>query len=391
MAVSDATITFLFAMGCKNMRILFLTTLLTASTMAAEQRLFIGTYTRGSDSQGIYTCLFDADTGTLSDPKLAVETDNPSFLAIHPTRDLLFACNETNDFEGEESGAVSSFRMDKQTGSLTLINQQSAGGGATCHMVVDQTGKFVLVANYTGGNVAVLPVNQDGSLGERSCLINHVGSGPDKQRQEAPHAHSINLSADNRFAYVADLGTDRVMIYRFDSERGLLVPSAADSAIIQAGGGPRHFALHPSGKFAYTNCELTCEAVAMSVNSVTGALSPFQIISTLPPDFDGRKSTAECLVHPTGRFLYVSNRGHDSIAVYDINPETGALSLVEIEKTTGEEPRNFVIHPSGKWLIAENQNSNDVVVFSINQQTGGLSPTAAKIAVARPVCIRMLP
>lgn len=362
------------------------------SAMAAEQRIYIGTYTRGNDvSDGIYTCLFDDETGTLSKPVLAAESDNPSFLAVHPTRDLLFAVNEVNDFGNDGAGAVSAYRIDRATGQLTLINQQSAGGSVTCHAVVDGTGKFVLVANYMGGNVAVLPINEDGSLGQLTCLINHIGSGPNKQRQEQPHAHSINLSSSNRIAYAADLGTDRVMIYRFDEENGLLAPSAADAAAVPPGGGPRHFSMHPSGRFAYTNNELTCEAVAFQVDSKTGGLSRIQTISTLPADFDGRRSTAECLVHPNGRFLYVSNRGHDSIACYSIDQASGMLSLIEIEKTGGREPRNFFIEPTGRWLLAENQNSDTIIVFRIDERSGSITQTDANINVGKPVCIRMLP
>ncbi|MCP4786102.1 MAG: lactonase family protein [Fuerstiella sp.] len=358
---------------------------------AGEHRVFIGTYTRSNvSSDGIYTCVFDSESGRLTPPTLATAADNPSFLAVLPAENVLFACNETNDFDGQSTGAISAFRINKSDGTLTLINQQPTGGGAPCHCNIDATGRYLLVANYVGGNVAVFPIKDDGSLAPRSCLINHVGSGPNLRRQEKPHAHSINLSADNRFAYAADLGTDRVMIYRFDDQAGRLVPSAADSVAIPAGGGPRHFSIHPSGRLAYTNNELTCEITAFSRNGTTGALTAIQQISTLPQNFDGRKSTAECLVHPNGRFLFVSNRGHDSIAVYAINQENGTLTIVEIEKTGGQEPRNFVIDPTGRWLLAENQNSDTVVVMKIDATTGALTRTKSKITVGKPVCIRMI-
>ena len=359
--------------------------------MAAEHRVFIGTYTRGNaSSDGIYTCIFDDLSGRLTSPTLATVADNPSFLAIFPSKNLVFACNETNDFGGQPTGAVSSFRINKSDGSLTLINQQPTGGGAPCHCTIDATGRYLLVANYVGGNVAVFPISDDGALAPRSCLINHVGTGPDMRRQEQPHAHSINLSADNRFAYAADLGIDRVMIYRFDDQAGRLVPSAADSVAIPAGGGPRHFSIHPSGRMAYTNNELTCEVTAFSRDRATGSLTAIQQISTLPPNFEGRKSTAECLVHPNGRLLYVSNRGHDSIAAYAINQENGKLTVIEIEKTGGQEPRNFVIDPTGQWLLAENQNSDTVVVMEIDPTTGALTRTPGTISVGKPVCIRMI-
>ena len=361
------------------------------SLSAAEHRVFIGTYTRGdSASDGIYTCTFNDKSGRLSKPTLAAKADNPSFLAVHPNLDVVFACNETNDFGGEPTGAVSAFRVKKSDGTLTLINQRPTGGGAPCHCNVDATGRFLLVANYVGGNVAVFPIGENGALAVRSCLINHLGSGPNTQRQEAPHAHSINLSTDNRFAYAADLGTDRVMIYRFDEQAGRLVPSAADSVAIPAGGGPRHFSIHPSGRFAFSNNELTCEVTAFSRESTTGALTAIQQISTLPPDFDGRKSTAECLVHSNGRFLYVSNRGHDSIAVSAINQKNGRLTMVELEKTGGQEPRNFVFDPTGRWLLAENQNSDTVVVMQVDARTGNLTRTQNTISVGKPVCIRII-
>lgn len=374
--------------GC---RVLLIVLAMNSVALCGEHRFFVGTYTRGNDtSDGIYTSTFDDSTGALSEPTLAVKADNPSFLAVHPTKDLLFACIETNDFGDEPTGAVSAFRIDQNSAKLTLINQQPTGGGAPCHANVDATGKLLLVANYIGGNVAVFPIADDGQLGERSCLIQHIGSGPNQARQTSPHAHSINLSADNRFGYAADLGIDRIQIYRFDSENGRLVPSAADSVAVKPGGGPRHFSIHPSGMFAYTNNELTCEATAFKRDPTSGALKVLQNISTLPDGFDGRKSTAECLVHPSGKFLYVSNRGHDSIAVFRIDQTTGMLSTVEIEKTTGQEPRNFVFDPSGKWLIAENQNSDTIVTFAINQATGAISPTGHMINVGKPVCIRFI-
>ncbi|MEZ6123101.1 MAG: lactonase family protein [Planctomycetaceae bacterium] len=360
--------------------------------MSEEVRLFVGTYTRGNDfSQGIYTCTFNDASGKLSDPVLAASADNPSFLAIHPNGQWLYACNETGDFQGTASGAVSAYRIGSGDGGLTLLNQQATGGGAPCHCNIDATGKFLLVANYSGGNVSVFPIDDDGRLKEHSCLLNHTGSGPNKTRQEAPHAHSVNLSSDNRYAYVADLGIDRIMIYRFDAEAGRLVPSAADSALLPPGAGPRHFCIHPSQKFAYTNHELTSEVTAFERNRTTGALTAIQTVSTLPEGDQARRSTAECLVDPSGRYLYVSNRGHDSIAAYSIDQNSGRLTLVEIRKTGGEEPRNFVISANGRWLIAENQNSNTVCVFAVNRDTGALVPTEHRIQVGRPVCIRFMP
>ncbi len=370
-------------------RSLIIVMVLNSTVHAAEHRFFVGTYTRGASvSEGIYASTFNDETGEIAPPELAAKADNPSFLAMHPTKALLFACIETNDFGGEATGAVAAYHIDRTSGKLTLINQQPTGGGAPCHANVYATGRFLLVANYLGGNVVVFPIEDDGMLANRSCLIQHIGNGPNKRRQESPHAHSINLSADNRFAYAADLGIDRILIYRFDEKRGLLIPSVADSVAVKPGSGPRHFCIHPSGQFAYANSELTCEATAFARNPATGGLKVLQTISTLPEDFEGRKSTAECLTHPSGRFLYVSNRGHDSIAVYAIDAQSGELKRVQIAKTTGQEPRNFVFDPTGRWLIAENQNSDTIVTFAIDQTTGELSPTDKKISVGKPVCIR---
>lgn len=356
-----------------------------------QDRLFIGTYTTGeSPSQGVYTTLFDSQAGTLTKPELAAESINPSFLAIHPKEPFLFAVNEVSEGPGRGNAAVSAFRIASH-GQLELINQQESLGGAPCHCNVDATGRFLLVANYVGGNIVVFPIQSDGALGQPTCNIQHTGSSVNAARQLGPHAHSINLSSDNRFAYAADLGIDQVRIYRFDAARGLLTPAAGtDSVSAPPGGGPRHFSIHPSGNFAYTNNELTTEVTVFQRDAENGSLVSIQNISTIPKDFDGRRSTAECLVHPTGRFLYVSNRGHDSIAIFSIDGRTGKLTPVAVTHTGGQEPRNFFIHPDGKWLLAENQNSDTVNVFSINLNTGAITPTSNTIQVGRPVCIRML-
>ncbi|HBJ35748.1 MAG TPA: 6-phosphogluconolactonase [Planctomycetaceae bacterium] len=357
---------------------------------AQQYRTYFGTYTTGdSKSKGIYTASFDSATGTLSDPVLAAPSANPSFLAIDAKRGLVFAVNEISEGEGRANATVSAFRM-KPDGMLQFINSKPSHGGAPCHCNIDATGKFLLIANYVGGNLAVYPIAADGSLEDASCIVNHEGSSIDRSRQQGPHAHSINLSSDNRFAYAADLGTDKVMIYRFDENKGTLQAASPDSAAVTPGAGPRHFSLHPTGKFAYTNHELTAMVTGFSRDTQTGALTPVSTVSTLPKDAQVRKSTAECLVHPNGRFLYVSNRGHDSIACYKIDQSTGEMTLVAITSTQGQEPRNFVIDPTGKWLLAANQNSDTIVVFAIDQKLGSISPTDNRIEVGRPVCVRML-
>ena len=365
--------------------------LLFSDTAQAERyRVFVGTYTGGdSISKGVYSCEFDAETGKLSDPVLAAELINPSFLAIHPSGKYLYAVNEVSEGPGRGNGAVTALTINAD-GTLTKINHQASEGGAPCHCNVDATGTNLLIANYGGGNVAVYPISEDGSLKPVSCNIQHEGSSVDKSRQGAPHAHSINISSDNKFAYAADLGLDKIMIYKLDAEAHTLTPASQPAALVTPGGGPRHFAIHPSSKFAYTNNEITMVVTGFSRNLEDGSLKAIQEISTIPAGFDGRKSTAECLVHPSGKFLYVSNRGHETITAYTIDQETGLLTYVENEPTGGKEPRNFFIDPSGKWLLAENQNSDTVYVFSIDQQTGALKPTGDFVTVGRPVCIRMV-
>lgn len=383
-------------MLCIYSRLLRFTMLLSAillfseTAQAERYRVFVGTYTGGdSISKGVYSCEFDAETGKLSDPVLAAELINPSFLAIHPSGKYLYAVNEVSEGPGRGNGAVTALTINAD-GTLTKINHQASEGGAPCHCNVDATGTNLLIANYGGGNVAVYPISEDGSLKPVSCNIQHEGSSVDKSRQQAPHAHSINVSSDNKFAYAADLGLDKIMIYKLDAEAHTLSPANQPAALVTPGGGPRHFAIHPSGKFAYTNNEMTMVVTGFSRNPEDGSLRAIQEISTIPAGFDGRKSTAECLVHSSGKFLYVSNRGHETITAYTIDQETGLLTYVENEPTGGKEPRNFFIDPSGEWLLAENQNSDTVYVFSIDQQTGALKQTGDFITVGRPVCIRMV-
>jgi 6-phosphogluconolactonase len=383
-------------MHCVYSRLLRSTMLLSAillfseTAQAERYRVFVGTYTGGdSISKGVYSCEFDAETGKLSDPVLAAELINPSFLAIHPSGKYLYAVNEVSEGPGRGNGAVTALTINAD-GTLTKINHQASEGGAPCHCNVDSTGTNLLIANYGGGNVAVYPISEDGSLKPVSCNIQHEGSSVDKSRQQAPHAHSINVSSDNKFAYAADLGLDKIMIYKLDAEAHTLSPASQPAALVTPGGGPRHFSIHPSGKFAYTNNEMTMVVTGFGRNQEDGSLKAIQEISTIPAGFEGRKSTAECLVHPSGKFLYVSNRGHETITAYTIDQETGLLTYVENEPTGGKEPRNFFIDPSGKWLLAENQNSDTVYVFSIDQQTGALKQTGDFVTVGRPVCIRMV-
>jgi len=354
--------------------------------------VFFGTYTSSGKSKGIYTCLLDASTGKLSAPELAAETTNPSFVAIHPNRRYLYAVGETGVFGGRKTGAVSAFAIDKATGKLTLLNRQSTGGPGPCHVNVDRTGKCVLVANYSGGSCASLPVRDDGSLGEAASFIQHEGSSVNPNRQAGPHAHSINLSPDNCFAFVADLGLDKVLIYKLDPARATLTPNDPAFAAVPPGSGPRHFTFHPGARFAYVINEMLCTVTAFSYDTKLGALKATQTVSTLPEGESVQPgySTAEVQVHPGGKFLYGSNRGHDTIAVFAIDQGSGTLRLIQNEPTQGKIPRNFGIDPTGAWLLAANEKTGNVVVFSIDPMTGKLAPTGQVIEIGAPVCVKFM-
>ncbi len=352
--------------------------------------VYIGTYTRG-ESRGIYRAVLCATDGILSEPELAAETANPSFLAIHPNRRFLYAVGEAGTFEGRPEGGVVAFAIDAQTGMLTRLNAQSSGGRGPCHLVVDGAGRNVLVANYGGGSVAVLRIGPDGRLRPASALMQHEGRSVHPRRQTAPYAHSVNLDAANRFAFVADLGLDQVLVYRFRSEAGTLERHNPPFARVAPGAGPRHFAFHPSGRFAYVINELDCTITAFAYDAEQGRLHTLHSVPTLPDDFDGENTTAEIVVHPSGRFVYGSNRGHDSIAGFRVDEETGRLAPIGHTPTGGQTPRNFALDPPGRFLLAQNQASDSVVVFRIDPETGDLAPTGSRMTVPSPVCIRMMP
>jgi 6-phosphogluconolactonase len=346
--------------------------------------VFIGTYT-GAKSKGIYRCEMDLATGKLGEAELAAEVANPSFLAVHPDRHFLYAVGEN---EGRR-GAVSSLSLDPKTGKLALLNQESAGGEGPCHLVVDRAGKHVLAANYGGGSVVVLPIGPDGKLGERTVFVQHKGSSVDKSRQEAPHAHSVNLDPAGRFAFVADLGLDQVVVYRYDADKGTLNP--AERAAVAPGSGPRHFAFHPDGKHAYVINEMANTVTAFTYDPENGTLKPAQTVTTLPEGFKGKSYTAEVQVHPSGKFVYGSNRGHNSIAVFTVDPKTRELTAAGHQGENIKTPRNFGIDPSGNYLIVANQDGDSLVVFRINPTTGALEPTGQTVKVPMPVCVKFVP
>jgi 6-phosphogluconolactonase len=352
--------------------------------------VYVGTYTQKT-SKGIYLFHLDLATGNLTAAGVSPESASPSFLAIHPNHRFLYAVNEIGNFRGTNSGAVSAYAIDPKTGGLTLLNQRPSEGSGPCHLIVDKRGKNVLVANYGSGSVSVLPIQPDGRLGKATAFIQHHGTSVDPRRQEGPHAHSMLLDAANRFAFAADLGLDKILIYRFDSNKGTLTPNSPAYAAVKPGSGPRHTAFHPNGHYAYVINEMGSTVTAFSYDAKTGALKSLQSVSTLPQGYTGDSTTAEVQLSPDGKFLYGSNRGHDSIVIFSIDPKTGLLTYVGHQSTEGKTPRNFCIDPSGTYLLAANQDSDSIVVFRIDPQTGLLSPTGNTAEVSMPVCIEMMP
>ena len=373
---------------------LFLFPLLAAAAPAKQPGkylFYVGTYTEeGSKSKGIYAYRYDAATAEITPLGLAAETTNPSFVAVHPNGRFLYAVNEVGNYKGPNSGGVSAFSVDHATGKLTFLNEVPSRGADPCYIIVDQTGKYVLVANYTGGSVAVFPVLADGKLGEASGFVQHTGRGTNPERQEGPHAHSIDLSPDNRFAMVDDLGLDELLVYKFDGAKGSLTPNDPPFAKVDAGAGPRHFVLRPDGKFAYVIAEMGHSVTVFSNDAASGRLQPLQTVTTLPKDFTGRNDDAEIRVHPSGKFLYASNRGDDSIAIFAIDKGKGTLTQVGGLHTGGKEPRSFEIDPTGMLLFAANQKSDNIVVFRIDPKTGSLTPTGKVLEVGSPVCVKFL-
>ena len=352
---------------------------------AGELLMYVGSYTSGA-SKGIYLYRFNLSSGELV--RLSVtEAMDPSFLALSPNRRVLYAVNEVEDFENKKSGAVSAFAIDQKTRELKLLNQKPSSGGAPCYVVVDRTGKFVLVANYVGGNVAVLPAGRDGGLNDATDVQQFRGSSIDA-RQEGPHAHCIVLDHSNRFAYACDLGTDRIMIFRFDSRRGKLIPSKSPWVQLKPGAGPRHLTFDPGGKYAYVINELHATVTAFAHDRTSGNLNEVQTVSALPPGFAAANTSADIHISPDGRFLYCSNRGHDSIAAFKIDQRRGELTFIAHESTGGNTPRNFATDPTGAFLLVANQKSDNIVVFRRDRNTGKLSATGHVADVPSPVCLK---
>ena len=362
-----------------------------ADERTAEDPVYVGTYTHDGRSKGIYLLKMTRGTGALRTVGLVAETVEPSFLTISPNGRFVYSVNETTEFEGKPSGAVSAFARDRATGNLTFLNRVPSGGGAPCYITLDRAGKFVLVANYVGGSVAVFPIRKDGGVGDATAFLQHVGHGADAERQSSPHAHCIMPDPANRYVLVADLGLDRVLVYRFDARAGKLQTAPAERLAMAPGAGPRHLAFHPNGRIVYVVNELDSTVSTLRYHAATGALTMLQTIPALNEPTTGKNSAADVHVHPSGRFLYMSNRGPDSIAAFAIDGKTSTLRPLQLEPTGGHWPRNFAIDPSGRFLFVANQRSDTIDTHRIDTATGRLTPTGQRLELPSPVCIRFVP
>jgi 6-phosphogluconolactonase len=351
---------------------------------AANRYVLFGTHSSGQGI-GFSVARFDTDTGALTSPRLDVEAVQPAFFVIHPDGRHLYTCNSGSP------GGISAYAIDSKTAALTLINRVSSGGDDPSYVCLDHTTRFLLVANYDSGTIATFALQPDGRIGARTAFVQHTGRSINPQRQTHAYAHSIIVDPTNHFALAADLGVDKLFVYRFDDRTGALTPNDPPFAAVTPGSGPRHVTFHPNGRWVYLINEMGCTVTAFNWDSARGALAEFQTVPTLPADFKGASTCAEVLVHPNGRFLYGSNRGHDSIVVFAIDAASGRLTALEHVPTQGRTPRNFAFDPTGRWIICTNQDSNNAVVFRVDDATGRLTQTGKPVPVPSPFCERFLP
>ncbi|HVB96429.1 MAG TPA: lactonase family protein [Chloroflexota bacterium] len=357
--------------------------------------VYVGCYTKNGrrghgNAEGISVCRLNPETSALDLVGVATEPINPSFLTLHPNKRFLYSVNETHETDGQIGGAVCAFAVDQSTGMLTYLNKQSSRGVGPCHVSVEHTGRFALVANYQSGSVAMLPIQSDGSLGPASDFHQHAGSSVNPQRQEGPHAHSINVDPSNRYALVPDLGMDKVMVYRLDLDNGKLVPNDVPWATLAPGSGPRHLDFHPNHRWVYVINEIASTVTVFEYVGSLGTLREIQTVPTLPSDFSGSSTCADVHVHPSGKFVYGSNRGHDSIAIFAIDEATGRMTSLGHEPTGGKTPRNFALNSEGTFLWAANQGTDNIVHYRIDQTSGKLTPTGQITASPTPVCLKIV-
>jgi 6-phosphogluconolactonase len=355
---------------------------LPAGAQTQQELVFVG-----SGRKNIEAFRFDLTSGALTRIGVAAEIERPSFLSISPNHQFLYSVSEGGSAAGS---SISAFAIDAAAGKLTFLNKQPAGGSGPCYVEVDAAGKNALIANYGSGSFAAFPLAADGAVQPMSAFIQDHGSGVNPDRQEGPHAHSLVAGPGNKFVYGCDLGLDKVMIFKFNAGQGTLVADEPAFAQVKPGAGPRHTAFHPNGRWAFVINEMGSSITVFSYNAVSGALDEVQTISTLPEGFPGQSTCAEVVVHPSGKFVYGSNRGDDSIAAFACDPESGRLTFIERVATGGKTPRQFEIDPTGRYLLAANQNSNTVVVFRIDAASGRLQPTGSQVQSDNPQCVRCL-
>jgi len=367
--------------------------------MSKRKLVFVGTYTEPirfgtgkileGKGKGIYVYQLDAASGSMELWDVTEGVTNPSYLAFDPSRRFLYAVNELKEYEGAPTGAVSAFSLDPDSGKLTYLNTKPTHGTDPCHLTVDKTGGYVLVANFMSGSVCVLAIQKDGSLGDATDFVQHRGSSVDRARQSGPHAHAVTLDDAGRYAFVPDLGIDKLMVYAFDANQGKLKPNDEPWVEVSAGAGPRQLVMHPRGGYAYLINELDSTMTAFRYDGARGTLREIQTLSTLPQGFEGASTCAAVQISPSGQFLYGSNRGHDSIVIYAIDQQNGTLTCIGHESTQGKTPRNFVVDPAGEFLLAANQDTDNVVAFRINPDSGELTATGHSVQVPTPVCVKV--
>lgn len=371
-----------------NLKSLILFCAATLAAAPSSYLVYFGTYT-GPLSKGIYAYRYTSGTGKLDSLGVAAEIQRPSWVTVHPNHKVLYAVSELGN-NGQSVASITSYTINPQTGMLTKLNTVPSGGGGACHLAVDKTGHALMVANYGTGSVASFRLEPDGHIGDRVSLMQHSGSGPDQKRQRGPHAHAVVLSPDERFLFVPDLGLDKIMIYKLDAATATLTPNDPPFAAVKPGSGPRHFAFAPNGKFAYALSEMGSLVTAFSYDAARGALTQIQAISTLPADFKGENDSAEVGLDATGRHLYASNRGDNSIAVFSVDKSKGTLKMIQRVPTQGKTPRNFALSPEGRYFFAENQDSNNVVPFKVDRGKGTLTQSGQVLEVGAPVCMKFV-
>jgi 6-phosphogluconolactonase len=372
----------------KKLILILLSCLATAS--AADMFVFFGTHTTGP-GKGFSLAHFDTATGALTTPVFLQEAADPAYFILHPDGRHLYTCNSILEYQGKPGGSLSAYAIDPATARLTLLNRQPSYGGDPSYVSFDRTLHFLFVANYQGGNIAAFALKPDGSLGERTAFIQHTGKSVDPKRQTKPYAHSIVTDPANRFVLVPDLGVDKMFIYRFDASSGALRPNDPPFVTVKPGAGPRHVVFHPNGHWVYLIHEMGSIVTLYDWDAARGALKEVQTVSTLPEGWKGVSTCSEMLIHPNGKFLYASNRGHDSIALFDIDAQTGRLKMVSTFPTLGKTPRNFAFDPTNRWLLVTNHESNNAVVFAMDEKTGRLTPHGQPVSVPYPFCERFLP